>query len=184
MSLDKDNITSHISADDGGEIINRVDQSDLFTFNLEDHYTEGERVEVDLKPWLFEGIILKEKDFRESLKNHDWSFYKDKFVALLCSADAIVPTWAFMLAATSLEPYARKIVTGGLNDLESEIYRSALSGINPEDYRDRKIIIKGCSNKKVPESAYVEITRILRPVARSIFYGEPCSTVPLYKKNN
>lgn len=167
---------------ESGFIINKVAQSGLVEFNLEDHYPKGERLLLDVKEHLFEGLILREKDFREFVKNEDWSKYTDKFVAIVCTADAIVPTWAYMLLATVLEPFAKKIVFGDLKTLETILYTEALSKINPADYADQRIVIKGCSNLPVPESAYVEITRILRPVAKSIMYGEPCSTVPLYKK--
>ena len=164
------------------EIINKVAESGLVTLNLEEFFPKGERILFDLKNLLFEELILKEKDFRDFIKLHDWKLYQNKFVALHCSADAIVPTWAFMLVAVQLEPFAKKIVFGDLDDLEDSLFMEAVSKINPEAYRNQRIIIKGCSNSRVPESAFVEITRILRPVATSIFYGEPCSTVPLYKR--
>ncbi len=164
------------------EIVNKVAQSGLVEFNLEDYYPNGERILLDVKEHLFQGLILREKDFREFVKNENWSSYENKFVALDCTADAIVPTWAYMLLATVLEPYAKKIVFGNLKTLETILYNEALSKINPDNYTDQRIVIKGCSNLPVPESAYVEITRILQPVAKSIMYGEPCSTVPLYKK--
>jgi len=163
------------------EIVNKVAQSGLIEFNLEDFYPEGERVLVDVKDNLFQGLILREKDFREFVKNEDWSKYKNKFVALTCTADAIVPTWAYMLLATALEPFAKKIVFGDLKVLETLIFTEVLSKIKVEDFRDKRVVIKGCSKLPVPESAYVEITRLLRPVAKSIMYGEACSTVPIYK---
>ena len=166
------------------EIINKVDQSGLIDFNLEDYYPKGERVLIDVKNNLFQGLILKEKDFREFVKSENWEKYKDKFVALTCSADAIVPTWAYMLIATSLQPFAKKIVFGDLKTLETILFQDSLSKINMEDFRDKKICVKGCGNLPVPESAYVEITRILSPVAKSIMYGEPCSTVPVYKRKD
>ncbi|MGE0635328.1 MAG: DUF2480 family protein [Bacteroidia bacterium] len=163
------------------EIINKVASSGLTEFNLEDFYPKGERVVFDLKDFLFQGLILKEKDFREALKSFDWTTYKDKYVAVLCSADAIVPSWAFMLIAVYLEPYAKRVVFGNPDMLETVLYNDALSKLDIEKFRGEKIIIKGCSKYPVPESAYVEITRLLRPVARSIMYGEACSTVPLFK---
>lgn len=165
------------------EIINKVSQSGLVTIDLESFYPEGERVLFDIKDLLFQELILKEKDFREFIKNEDWSKYKDKYVALTCSADAIVPTWAFMLLATQLEPFAKKVVFGKLEDLETILYSEILNKININEYADARVVIKGCSNLPVPPSAYVELTRLLRPVAKSIMYGEPCSTVPLYKKS-
>ena len=168
----------------GEEIINKVAQSGLVSVDLEELFVPGERVLFDLKGWLFEELILKEKDLREQLKNHDWQQYQNKFVALTCTADAIVPTWAFMLAASMLEPVAKKIVFGDLKKLEEEIFHEQISKINPERYRDQRIVIKGCSHVEVPSSAYIEITRLLQPVVKSIFYGEPCSTVPVYKKKS
>lgn len=163
------------------EIINKVASSGLTEFNLEDFYPKGERAVFDLKEFLFQGLILKEKDFREALKTFDWTNYQDKYVAVLCSADAIVPSWAFMLAAVHLEPYAKRVVFGNTETLETVLYNDALSKLDIEKFRGEKIIIKGCSKYPVPESAYVEITRLLRPVAKSIMYGEACSTVPLFK---
>ena len=164
------------------EIINKVAQSGLTELNLEDYYPQGERVLYDMKDRLFQELILKEKDFRDYIRAEDWSKYKDKYVAIFCSADAVVPTWAYMLLATTLTPFAKKFVFGTLDTLETVLFSEALSRINPESFRDQRIVIKGCSNLPVPVSAYVELTRILRPVAKSIMYGEPCSTVPLYKK--
>ena len=166
------------------EIINKVAESGLIEFNLEDYYTKGERVLIDVKEILFQGLILKEKDFREFVKNNDWSKYKEKFVALTCSADAIVPTWAFMLFTAALEPFAKKIVFGDLKTLETILFREALSKINVEDFRDKKICIKGCGKLPVPESAYVEITHLLSSVAKSLMYGEACSTVPIMKRKD
>lgn len=163
------------------EIINKVASSGLTEFNLEDFYPKGERAVFDLKDFLFQGLILKEKDFREALKNFDFTTYSGKYVAVLCSADAIVPSWAFMLVAVYLEPYAKRVVFGNTETLETVLYTDALSKLDLEKFRGEKIIIKGCSKYPVPESAYVEITRLLRPLAKSIMYGEACSTVPLFK---
>ena len=163
------------------EIVNKVAESGLITINLEDFYPEGERVVFDMKDHLFEELLLKEKDFREFVKTNDWVKYRDKFVAITCSNDAIVASWAYMLIAASLKPYAKKIVFGNLETLETVLFHDALSKINREDYRDQRIIIKGCSDKPVPVSAYVELTSLLQPVVKSIMYGEPCSTVPVYK---
>ena len=164
------------------EIKNRVAESGLVEINLEDYYPKGERALIDVKDNLFQGLILKEKDFREFVKNENWSKYQEKLVAISCSADAIVPAWAYMLIATSLQPFAKKFVFGDLKTLETVLFLETLSKINPEDYRDKKLVIKGCGNLPVPESAYVELTRILTPVAKSILFGEPCSTVPVYKQ--
>ncbi len=164
------------------EITNKVAQSGIITIDLEEFYPKGERVLFDIKELLFQGLILKEKDFREFIKNEDWNKYKNKFVAITCSADAIVPTWAYMLLTTHIEPHATKVVFGNLEVLETILYNDILSKINMNEYKDARIVIKGCGNLPVPKAAYVEITRLLRPVAKSIMYGEPCSTVPLYKK--
>lgn len=164
------------------EIVNKVAASGLVTFNLEDYYTPGERVEIDIKGWLYEGLMLREKDFRESLKNYNWSVFENRFVAVFCSADAIVPTWAYMLIATYLHPFATKIVFGNLTDLEKSLFTEALNKIDFSQFKDERIIIKGCSKINVPESIYVEVTNRLMPFAKSIMFGEPCSTVPVYKR--
>jgi hypothetical protein len=166
------------------EIVNKVAQSGLISFDLEELYVPGERVLFDLKDWLYEELILKEKDFREKLKTHPWENYKNMLVAITCTADAIVPTWAFMLVAAQLNPFAKKIVFGDLLKLEEELFNEAISKINPEDFKDQKVVIKGCSKIEVPVSAYVTLTSLLRPVVKSIMYGEPCSTVPVYKKKD
>jgi len=163
-------------------IVNKVSQSGLITIDLEEYYPAGQRILFDIKEHLFQGLILREKDFREFIKNEDWNKYRDCYVALTCSADAIVPTWAYMLLATQLEPLAKKVVFGNLETLETILYNEILSKINIEDYKDARIVIKGCGNLPVPKAAYVQITGLLRPVAKSIMYGEPCSTVPLYKQ--
>lgn len=166
------------------EIINKVAQSGLVSFDLEEYYTPGERMAFDISPVLYEGLILKEKDFRNFAREHDWSRYKDKLVAVFCSTDAIVPTWAYMLLVTRLQPFAKKVVFGTPERLEEVLYTESLSRINPEEFRDQRVVIKGCSNLPVPVFAYTEITRMLTPVAKSIMYGEPCSTVPLFKKKD
>jgi hypothetical protein len=163
------------------EIINKVANSGLITIDLEEFYPKGERVLFDLKPLLFQELILKEKDFREFIKEHDWSGYKDKMVAITCTADAIVPTWAFMLVSIALEPFAKKIIFGNLATLEAILFSEVLKAINYTDYQDKRIVIKGCGNLPVSTNAYVELVRGLKPFAKSIMYGEPCSTVPLYK---
>mgnify|MGYP000067637941 CR=1 FL=1 len=162
-------------------IINRVLNSPLVTFDLEDYYEEGERVVYDLKQNLFQGLILREKDFREFLKTHDWSQYQGQHVATTCTEDAIVPTWAYMLLAIQLQPFAKTVVYGNLENLEQALFQQALSRVNLETFRNKKVVVKGCSKKPVPDYAYVEITRLLVPIAQSIMYGEPCSTVPLMK---
>lgn len=164
------------------EIINKVAQSGIITIDLEEFYPKDERVLLDIKDQLFQGLILREKDFREFVKNEDWSKYNNKFIAITCTTDAIVPTWAYMLLAIHLQPFAKKIVFGNLETLETIIYQELLSTINIHDYTDARIVIKGCGSLPIPIAAYVELTRLLTPVAKSIMYGEPCSTVPLYKK--
>ena len=161
--------------------MNRVTSSGLITFNLEEYYPKGERVLLDIKDLLFEGLVLKEKDLREFIKRNNWEQYQNKHVAITCSADAIIPNWAFMLIATALQPYAAMIQCGDLNQLEEKIFQIELSKINWDEFRGKKIVVKGCSNINVPVSIYVEVVRYLQPVASSIMFGEPCSTVPLFK---
>jgi hypothetical protein len=164
------------------EIINKVANSNLKVFNLEELYDAHERVVLDIKDQLYMNMILREKDFREFVKNHDFTQYKEKNVAITCTADAIIPTWAYMLLAVKLEGVANYFIFGTLEDLEKSLYQKALSEINWEVYRDEKVVIKGCSKVNVPIYAYVEATRKLHAVAEKIMYGEPCSTVPIYKK--
>ena len=164
------------------EIINKVALSGIITIDLETFYPQGNRVVLDIKEHLFQGLILKEKDFREFVKNEDWSKYTDKYVALICSADAVVPTWTYMLLAIKLEPYVKKVVFGDLETLETILYIEILNKLNLDEYKDARIVIKGCGNLPVPKAAYVEITRLLRPIAKSVMYGEACSMVPLYKQ--
>jgi hypothetical protein len=164
------------------EIINKVALSGLVTIDLEDYYQHGERVLIDLKDPLFQGLILREKDFRDFVKNENWEGYRGKYVAVTCTADAIIPTWAYMLVAVHLEPFAARVVFGDLEALEAALYNEKLSELDPEKFRDARIVIKGCANLPVPKAAYVQLTHLLRPVAKSIMYGEPCSTVPLYKR--
>lgn len=164
------------------EIINRVANSALQVFDLEDYYPEGERLGLDISQWLWEGFVLREKEFRESLKNHDWQLYSGKFVALHCSTDAIVPAWAFMLVAVHLQPFAKKVVQGSTDDLDVAIYRDLLNNLDYSVYADKPVIIKGCSRKPVPQEAYVMSVEKLLPVAKSLMFGEACSSVPLYKR--
>ncbi len=166
------------------EIINKVANSGLITIDLEELYPKGERVLFDIKPLLFQELILKEKDFRDFIKQHDWSQYQDKLVAITCTADAIIPTWAYMLVSIALEPFAKKVVFGDLETLEAIAFNEALLSIVYEDYKDKRVVIKGCSSLPVCTNAYVELVRGLKPFAKSIMYGEPCSTVPLYKASS
>lgn len=165
------------------EIVNRVASSSLITFDLEQYYQPGERVVIDIKGQLYQELILKEKDFRDYIKKHDWSQYKNKFVAITCSADAIIPTWAYMLITSVLQPFARTIVFGTLEELETKIFFDELSKIEWQQFANEKIVIKGCSKVDVPAAVYVEATRLIMPYAASIMFGEPCSTVPVYKKS-
>lgn len=164
-------------------IINKVAESGLITIDLEELHVQGERVLFDIKPWLYEELILREKDFRQHIKEHNWSAYQDQLVALTCSADAIVPTWAYMLLAAALAPYAKKVVFGGLVQLEETLYREQLMVMDLTPFKDGRVIIKGCSKVAVPVSAYVQLTEMLRPHVKSLMYGEPCSTVPVYKRS-
>lgn len=164
------------------DIINRVAQSKLITFDLEELYPEGRREVLDIKDWLYEGFILREKEFRKHLEEHDWSVYKDTYVALGCSTDAIVPGWAYMLVASKLDPYSKKAVIGNLEDLEMSLYQTLLEDLDVSDFKDKPVIIKGCSNKPVPENAYILAISKIQQVAKSVMYGEACSSVPLFKK--
>lgn len=164
------------------EIKNRVANSKLVTIDLEDFYPGGERILFDIKKWLFAEQILKEKDFRAFVKSHNWQNYKDKFVALTCSAEAIIPSWAYLLITVSLTPYSKKIIVGDLELLENLLFQEIVDALPIEDYKEKPIIIKGCSNKPIPQTAYSQLISKLLPVAKSIMYGEACSSVPLYKK--
>lgn len=164
------------------EIVNRVTNSVLEVFDLEDYYPTGMRVQLDLSQWLLDGFLLKEKDFREHLKNQDWSLYQDQLVAIHCSTDAIVPAWAAILVTLHLAPFAKKVINGTMEDLDTALYQEILPTIDYSVYRDKPVIIKGCSKKPVPMSAYVLAAQYLQPFAKSIMYGEACSAVPLYKK--
>ena len=163
-------------------IVNKVAESGLITIDLEEYYPKEETAVFDLKDHLFMGLILKEKEYREALKNLDWSVYQNKNVALTCSADAVIPMWAYMLTASHLQPVAKEVVFGNEDFLHRALFLKNLSQINPSEFADKRVVIKGCGDKNISETAYVEITKLLRPVAKSIMYGEPCSTVPIYKK--
>ena len=162
--------------------VNKVAESGLITLDLETWYPKGETAVFDMKDHLFMGLILKEKDFRDALKNLDWSVYNNKNVALTCSADAIIPVWAWMLVATYLQPVAKEIVMGNEKELHKHLFLKNLSAINVNDYADQRVVIKGCGETTIADYVYMEITKLLRPVVKSIMYGEPCSTVPVFKK--
>jgi hypothetical protein len=165
-------------------IINKVAQSGLVTLDPAQFYAPGERVVYDIKDNLFHGLMLREKDFREFVKTHDWVQYQDKNVAITCTADAIVPAWAYMLLANRLAPYARQVVFGDADVLETVLFVKELAALDVEQYRDQRVVIKGCGDVPVPVSAYVELTQRLTPVAKSLMFGEPCSTVPIYKRKD
>jgi hypothetical protein len=163
-------------------IINKVAESGLITFDLEEFYPKGDIAVFDLKEYLFMGLILKEKDYRAALLATDWTQYQDKYVAITCTADAIIPMWANMLAASYLQPVAKDVVFGNEQQLITNVLTKNLAAVKGEEYTDKRVVVKGCGDIAIPETAYVDITNKLRPFAKSIMYGEPCSTVPIYKK--
>ena len=162
--------------------LNKIATSSILTFDLEDLYPKGERITYDLKINLFQELILREKDFREFVKNHDWSQYEGKFVNVICSVDAIVPMWAFMVVVSNLESYVKKVVIGTRQELESELYREIFNSLDWQAFENKKVVIKGCSKIQIPNYVYGEVTRRLAPIAKLIMFGEACSSVPVYKK--
>ena len=164
------------------EIINRVANSKLMVVDLEDYYPKGQRTIFDIKDWLFHELVLREKDFREHVNQHDWSQYQDHYLALTCTSDAIVPAWAFMLLTMHLQPYAKKIIVGNLEQLETSIYQDIIQNLETNGFVDQMLIIKGCAHKPVPANAYIMLSEKLKPLAKSIMYGEACSSVPLFKR--
>ncbi|SHI95963.1 DUF2480 family protein [Aquimarina spongiae] len=165
------------------EIVNRVaNNQKLVTVDLEDFYPEGKRILFDIKDWLFEGLLLREQDFRKQVADYDWSQHKDQYIALTCSTDAIIPGWAYLLLTSSLVPYAKKVAVGSLETLETILYNDIIAELDLSSYQDKFLIIKGCANKPVPEGAYIALIQKLQPVAKSVMYGEACSSVPLYKR--
>lgn len=164
------------------EIKNKVAESGLITLSLEDYYPRGPRLSLDISPWLYEGLILREKDFRAYLKEHDWRQYQDAYVSVFCSADAIVPQWAYMLLASKLEPMAKKVVYGSPEQLEAMVMEEALKAVDLSTYQDKRLILKGCGDLPIPPHAYLFFTTRLQAVAKSIMFGEACSTVPIFKK--
>lgn len=165
-----------------GTIVNKVAESGLITIDLEQFYPKEPIVPFDMKDHLFMGLILKEKEFRAALSALDVEQYRDKHVAVFCSADAIIPVWAYMLVAITLQPVARSIVFGDDKKLIADHLEKNINGIDVSEYTDKRVVIKGCGEIAIPDSAYMQITQKLRPVVKSIMYGEPCSTVPVYKK--
>ena len=165
-----------------GTIVNRIAESALITFDLEDLYQIGERKSIDLSQWLYEGLILKEKEYRAHLNAHEWSSYQDQFISLHCSTEAILPAWAFLLLTTYLQPFARKVVIGSIQDLEVQLFSEEIQLLDVTPFKDKPVIIKGCSDKTVPQDAYAKLITKLQPVVKSLFFGEACSSVPLYKR--
>jgi uncharacterized protein DUF2480 len=163
-------------------IINKVAESGLTTLDLETFYPKDEIVVFDLKDYLFMGLILKEKDFREALKNLEIEKYTNKAVAVTCSADAVIPMWAFMLVASYLQPVSKEIAFGTAEELRKQLLLKNIAQLPVGDYIDKRVVIKGCGDLPIGEAAYLQATKLLRPVAKSIMYGEPCSTVPIFKK--
>ncbi len=163
-------------------LVNRVANSRLLTLKLEDHYPTTPFASFDLTDYLFMELILKEKDFREAVKAHDFSQYRDKTLLVFCSTDAIIPAWAYMLVAAAASPFAADIYQGTETDYLRDHFRQAVAALDPEDFRDQRVVVKGCGDKEVPASAYLEVTAKLTPVVKSIMFGEPCSTVPVYKQ--
>jgi hypothetical protein len=163
-------------------IVNKVSESGLITLDLEQYYPREEVVLYDLKDYLFMGLILKEKDFREALKTLDWEVYKNKYVGVTCSADAIIPPWAYMLAASYLQPVAKDVIMGDEKEVHKAIFLKNIQGINADEFTGQRVVVKGCGDTPIGEFAYMEITKLLRPVVKTIMYGEPCSTVPIYIK--
>tara|TARA_Y100000385_G_scaffold265704_1_gene300195 strand:- start:838 stop:1347 length:510 start_codon:yes stop_codon:yes gene_type:complete len=164
-----------------GEIVNRVANSALITIDLEDYYPKGERISFDIKDWLYESIVLREKEFRIFVNTHDWTIYKNKYIALHCSTDAIIPGWAYMLLRLQLSGIAKQVVVGNLETLETTLYQTIICDLDFSFCENNPIIIKGCSNKPVPQNAYLFLIDKLQPIAKSIMYGEACSSVPLFK---
>lgn len=164
------------------EIVNKVEQSGLVQLDMKDFYPQGQRAEIDLKDQLWQGLALKEKDFRDWIKQEDWSKYQDQYVAVHCSADAIIPNWAYMLVASVLAPFAKKIVAGDRKTLESVLFEDFLRELDLEQYRDERLIIKGCTDLPIPEHSYAALTAKFSTVAKSVMFGEPCSTVPVFKR--
>jgi len=163
-------------------IVNKVSESGLITLDLEQYYPRDEVALFDLKDYLFMGLILREKDFREALKNLDWEAYRNKYVGVTCSADAIIPPWAYMLAAAYLQPVAKDVIMGDEKEVHKTIFLQNIQGIDVNEFTGQRVVVKGCGDRPIGEFAHMEVTKRLRPVAKTIMYGEPCSTVPIYKK--
>ena len=166
------------------EILNKVSESGIISLDLETYFPTEEVMLYDLKDFLFMGLILKEKDYRAALLQIDFSVYQNKYVGIVCSADAIIPMWAYMLAASYLQPFAKKVMMGTEEKIVEQILLEQINEVDATQFADKRVVVKGCGERKIPESAYVAITNKLRLVAKSIMYGEPCSTVPIYKNKS
>ena len=166
------------------EIVNRVQKSGLVTIDLDDIELQKNIFEIDIKSWLHQGLFLKEKEFRAKVNSHDWSKYKNSHVYVHCSSDAIIPTWAYMLVSSQLENHTKKVIMGNKKRFYERYFENAINKLDFTVYSDKSVIIKGCSDEKIPISAYHLITTKLKPIAKSIMYGEACSAVPVYKKSN
>lgn len=164
-------------------IVNKVAQSPLITIDIKDFYPEKSEYEIyDIANYLYERLILKEKNFRQQLKEIDYSFYKNKYLGVYCSEDAIIPQWAYLLVVTHFQPFVKKIFFANEKKLIQNILIDKINALSLENFKDKPIVIKGCSDKEIEIEVYMELTSRLMPVAKSIMYGEPCSTVPLFKR--
>lgn len=161
---------------------NKVAESGIVTIDLASLLPSNEIIVFDIKPYLYMELILKEKEFRAALLTTDWTIYQDKVVGIICSADAIIPMWANMLIVSALNPFAKAVYFGNENKVREQLLLENINTLNINEYNDQRVVIKGCGDTPIGESAYIAITQKLRPVVKSIMYGEPCSTVPVYKK--
>jgi hypothetical protein len=164
------------------EIINKVDKSGIIQLNLEDFRSSGKRMGFDMKDHLFQGLVLREKDFRQFIKTNDWNVYSDAFVYIHCSADAIVPTWAYMLVAAELQSRAKLVVWGSQQDLEDELLIESINNLKEQDFTDARVIVKGCSNNAIGDRVYIALTLKLKPLVKNLMFGEACSAVPVFKR--
>lgn len=163
-------------------IVNKVAESGIVTLDLETFYPKEEAVELDIKDFLFMDMLLKEKEFREKLDQTDWVYYKEKIVAVFCSTDAIIPMWAYMLVSTKLSPYAKEVFLGNKKETTEKVVEKNIQQINTDEFKDKRVVVKGCGDIEISPSAYLSISNKLLPVVKSLMYGEPCSTVPVYKR--
>jgi hypothetical protein len=166
------------------QINNKVADSGIITVDLASFLPSEEIVAFDIKPYLFMELILKEKEFRASLNEIDWSIYQNKMVGIFCSTDAIIPMWANMLIVSNLQPVAKAVFFGDANRVREQLIVEKITTISALDYQDQRVVIKGCGETPIHESAYIAITQKLRPVVKSIMFGEPCSTVPVFKRKD